>query len=131
MDGRKFEYFCQWLFKQTKQYKKIILTQTTGDEGKDLILQNYNKEKTYVECKHWNNSSSINREIIQKLVGAMVSDNINKGVVITTTHLSQTAWDYICKLEKNTNIKIDILDKNDIKNMLIQIDQHKEIIQNM
>lgn len=90
MEGRDFEYFCEWLFKKTGKYKSVTLTQAENDEGRDLILVDENNEFIFVECKRYTENATINenfmigREICQKLIGAMVVDNISKGIIVTT-----------------------------------------------
>ena len=128
MESREFEEFCTLLFKKTRKYKSIELTDPTHDGGKDIILTDMNDKKIYIECKRYTNKATktedfmIGREICQKLVGAMVGDGITKGFIITTGNIHQNAWDYIYKLKKNQKeISIDILNLNDIKNMLINI----------
>ena len=118
MQGREFEEFCIWLFKQTGKYKKIYLTPSVNDEGKDIILTDKNNNKTYVECKRWRSDTSIGRQVLQKLVGAMISDNIKNGIVITTSYTHQNGWNYINKIEQNTDIKINIIGLNDIEEII-------------
>ncbi|MEW8957179.1 restriction endonuclease, partial [Clostridium sp.] len=93
MTGIEFEAFCRWLFEGTGEYKYVEITQARGDGGKDLILIDKNEEKTYVECKRFDSEEKletienkgdikklvIGREVCQNLVGAMISNNIDKG----------------------------------------------------
>ncbi len=128
MEGREFEEFCFWMFKSLNTYKSVKLTPATNDEGKDIILKDNEDNYIYVECKRYTEKASINEEfmigrpICQKLVGAMISDNIEKAIIVTTGNVHQNAWEYIIKLEKNTNIKIDIFTIEDIKQILKSID---------
>lgn len=135
MDDREFEYWCAKLFKY-KGYKAIV-TQATNDEGKDLVL-NKAHNSIYVECKHWQEDNNIGREILQKLVGACVADNINKCIVITTSYFNKKAIEYRNKLNKNTNIELKLYDINDIKDVLKEIskeeikeESHKKIIKSI
>lgn len=127
MEGREFEYFCEWLFKRIGKYKSVILTRTENDEGRDLILVDEENDTVFVECKRYTDSATINedfmigREICQKLIGAMVVDNIEKGIIITTGNIHKNAWNYITKLERNTDITIDILTLDDIMRMIQEI----------
>lgn len=124
MNGREFEKLCAYIFKQTKQYKDVHLTPTTCDGGKDIILTTFDDEVIYVENKRYTDNATatesymIGREICQKLIGSMVSDNVKHGIIMTTGNIHQNAWDYINKLEKNTNIKIDVLNMDDIIQMI-------------
>lgn len=111
MEGIEFEKFCTWLFKKTGQYKSVELTQAVGDGGKDIILNG----DTYVECKRYSEGNGdyanleVGREICQKLVGAMVGDGIKKGIIVTTGVIHKNAWDYLKNIEKNTDLKLDII----------------------
>lgn len=120
MDGREFEFFCSKLF--WNYGYKVSVTKATNDEGKDLILN----KKIYVECKCWNeDKGTIGREILQKLVGSMVSDKITKGICITTSYFHKNAFEYRNKLNKNTNIELKLYDINDIKTMLKNLERTK------
>lgn len=133
MEGREFEEFCEWLFKKTGTYKKVVLTQESNDGGKDLILTDANDEITYVECKRYSGFSTvtedfmIGREICQKFVGAMTVDGVNKGIIITTGNVHRNAWDYICRIEKNTNLKIDIIQFDEIMRMVEEINEISDL----
>lgn len=127
MDGRKFEIFSQWLFKNMEKYKTVTLTPAEYDEGKDLILIDNDDNTIFVECKRYTESATfteqymIGREICQKLVGAIVADGITNGIIITTGNIHKNAWNYIVKLEKNSNIKIDIITLDEIMRNIQQI----------
>lgn len=129
MEGRQFEVFCEWLFKNTDEYKNVILTKATNDEGRDLILTDKNDETIFVECKRYTQRATtteefmIGREICQKLVGAMISEGVKRGIIITTGNIHKNAWDYITKLESNTDIKIDVININDIIRMIQDINK--------
>lgn len=120
MEGREFEIFSQWLFKHIGKYKSVILTPSVNDEGKDLILTDENNDTIFVECKRYTSTATsteeymIGREICQKLVGAIVAEGINQGIIITTGNVHQNAWDYIVKMDKNSSVHIDIMRLDDI-----------------
>lgn len=119
MTGREFECACSEIFK-TLGYSTLI-TQATNDEGKDLILtKSYNR--IYVECKAWD-ENNVGREVLQKLIGAMVADNINNGIVITTSYFTDNAREYMKKINKKTKFKLTLYDLNDIKNILKEINK--------
>lgn len=127
MEGRQFEIFCNWLFKNMGKYESVTLTPERNDKGRDLILVDRSSETTLVECKRYTDKATITeefmigREICQKLIGAMVVDNVKKGIVITTGNVHQNAWDYINKLEKNTDIRIEIMNLDDIMKVIQEI----------
>lgn len=127
MEGREFEIFCEWLFKHMGEYKSVTLTEATNDEGKDLILVDENDKTIFVECKRYTEKATetedfmIGREICQKLVGAIVSEGLKQGIIITTGSIHQNAWDYMTKLEKNSDIAIDIMNLDDIMRAVWEI----------
>lgn len=106
MDPREFEIFSAKLF-ELYGYNAHV-TKSTGDGGKDIILQN-KFGKAYVECKHFINGS-VGRPIAQKLMGAMVADNINQGIIITTGTFTQQCVQYCRKLDILTYDMNDILE---------------------
>lgn len=129
MDGREFEIFSEWLFKNMKKYKSVTLTPAVNDEGKDLILTDENNNTIFVECKRYTDKATsteefmIGREICQKLVGAIVADGIKKGIIITTGNVHQNAWDYIVKLDKKGEIDIEIMKLDDIMRAIQEINK--------
>lgn len=126
MNGREFELFCADLFKQLG-YKKVDITQATNDEGKDLILD----KDTYVECKCWNeDNSNVGREVLQKLVGAIIAESsITRGICITTTYFNKNAKEYMKKVNKNSSIKLELYDIYDIEQLLksLEYENTKEL----
>ena len=132
LTGVEFEGFCKWLFESTNEYSNVEITPALNDFGKDLILTSLDGDKTYVECKRYNLSDptsrndpdtpnenfQIGRVICQKLVGSMVSDNINKGIIITTGTIHPNAIEYIKKLHNNTNFTIELLTTSNIIEMM-------------
>lgn len=130
----EFEGFCQWLFQDNPEYKSAELTPPNNDCGVDLILTNANDEKIYVDCKKHDAHSNldnkaegrkeflISRVICQKLVGAMVANNIKKGIIVTTGSISPNALEYIEKLKENSGLSLEIYTMD---NILKLIEAHK------
>ena len=132
LTGIEFEGFCKWLFESTNEYSNVEITPESNDHGRDLILTSLDGDKIYVECKRYNLSAPISkndpdtssedfqigRVICQKLVGSMVSDNINKGIIITTGTIHPNAIKYIEKLHNNTNFTIELLTTPNIIEMM-------------
>lgn len=132
LTGLQFEGFCQWLFQNSPEYKNVELTPHGNDGGVDLILTDTNDEKIYVECKRYdanqelantddNNGPGeffIGRVICQKLVGAMVANNIKKGIIVTTGSVSPNALEYIGKLEENSDLSLKIYTMDNILKLI-------------
>lgn len=90
---RQFEIFAHELFKALG-YDSYLMPEGP-DGGKDIIVNN----KYYVECKRYN-SAFIGREICQKLLGAVVADNMEEGVIFTNGNLHENAIEFLKKTDK-------------------------------
>ncbi|PAB60980.1 restriction endonuclease [Anaeromicrobium sediminis] len=119
LTAREFEEWTA-LFLRKIGYEEVFVTSITSDGGKDIVCKN-NGQKIYVECKKFmyqelaellnyngENVSAVNvgREIVQKLVGAMVGDGVHKGIIITTSSFNKNALEYIEKLPKEYQIEL-------------------------
>lgn len=129
MTGLEFESFSAWFFEEVYGFNDIVITQATNDGGVDLIMTDHNGERIYVECKRYailneyengqlqtslNYNFMIGREICQKLVGAMVSNNIRNGIIMTTGEIHENAIEYIEKLRENSDIDIKFITMEEI-----------------
>lgn len=118
---REFEKWTALLLKELG-YENVKVTPETNDGGKDIVCEK-NGEKIYVECKRFlygelaklkkekadekgTSYDKVGREITQKLVGAMVADNVHKGMVITTGELLDNAKEYVEKLPEEYQVKL-------------------------
>lgn len=121
LSGREFEKFCNWLLQQNG-YKTTLLSES-NDYGRDIIIHNGN-EDIYVECKRYTPNATktekymIGREICEKLAGAMVSNGVSKGIIMTTGNVHANAIEYINRLKKNSNLNIQIWNMRDIEKLL-------------
>ncbi len=86
MSGIEFEEFLKDLF-QEKGYK-VSLTQNTGDQGADLILDNIN-EKIIVQAKRY--STKVSNKAIQEAAAAIKYYNANRAIVITNNYFTNSA----------------------------------------
>lgn len=109
MDGRQFEEFCGFVFE--KNGMKCEITPATRDGGKDLILNG----NTYVECKCYSKGNLCSTPMINKLLGACVSDGIQNGIFITTSGYSKDCYDMLERVNKNISLKLwNIYDLTDL-----------------
>jgi restriction system protein len=76
------------------------LTKHTNDGGRDIIVTLEN-EITYIECKRYTNGS-VGSPVVRKLAGAMMENNINRGIIITTSNFTTEA-------RKISNLPIELL----------------------
>lgn len=133
MTGLEFECFCKWLFEEDPHFKNVELTPSLNDGGVDLILTTLEEEQIYVECKRYDLIEAheggklitkkdldftIGREICQKLVGAMVANNIKTGYIVTTGSIHANALEYMNKLKANSDINLQIFTMTDIVEIL-------------
>lgn len=79
-----------------------------GDGGKEIICSK-NNEKYYVECKRYSNKSDalflVDIHIVRKLLGSMIGDGINKGIIITTGHITDEAREFCSNLHSPFSIE--------------------------
>lgn len=117
LTSREFEYFIASVYK--KLGYDVVVTPASADGGKDIILKDDKGNKIYVECKRWHKKTgyTIGREICQKLIGAMAKDNVKKGIIVTTGEIHENAYEYKKELESNSNMKLQILNTNNIINL--------------
>ena len=101
---REFEIWCSE-YLSTLGFTNIILLPLSPDGGKDIICEK-DSEKFYVECKRYSLSSSISAFHVQKLLGTMIADNINNGIILTTGSVSDDAKSVLSKINKPYSINI-------------------------
>ncbi len=79
-----------------KGWSNVQVTQPSGDKGRDIIGFDRKGRKIYVEVKK--HQGKIGRPVIQKLHSIMVSQNVEKGIVITTSDFTPQAIAYALKV---------------------------------
>ena len=106
----EFEIFCESYlsFAGYNNIEHVVADEFTGDGGKDIICSK-NNEKYYVECKRYSNKSDapflVDISIVRKLLGAMIGDNINKGIIITTGNITDDAKEFCNNLQSSFSIE--------------------------
>lgn len=93
-------------------YCNAILTTPSSTEGKNIICTK-NNTTIYVQCKSNANENSITNQDIEKLLGAMISDNIKNGLIITTSFVSDAIYELIRTLPKQYSIHIINFENSD------------------
>jgi len=138
---REFENWCAYLLRRLG-YRDVTTTSASNDGGKDIICKRDGK-KIYVECKkymfkelaeHLNRENKysrsdnekgefseklVGRDILQKLVGAMVGDGVHRGIVITTSDFHANAIEYIMGLPEE--YQVELIDGRTLCNMYEEI----------
>lgn len=100
----EFEIWCSE-YLNTLGFNNILVTPIGPDGGKDIICYK-NNEKYYVECKRYSSNNLVSLEHVEKLLGAMIADNINNGIIITTSTISDDAKEFLHSLKKPYCIQI-------------------------
>ncbi len=106
-----FSSFENWISKvlQVFSYNDIYVTAAHDDGGKDVVCIDKDGNTIYVECKLWkpeNFEEKVGRSVVQKLAGAMLGDNIKKGLIITTSSFTEEAKEYVRKLPKEYEVRL-------------------------
>lgn len=97
-------------------YGKGVVTQRTGDEGIDGII---NEDKLgldiiHIQAKRYKPDNKVERPLMQAFVGALDGAGVNKGVFITTSSFTKEALDY------KSSKKIAKIDGKQLTNLMIQ-----------
>lgn len=93
MTGIEFEHFCKKMLE--KIGFRAETTKTSGDGGIDLIAYNsqaFISGKYIVQCKRY--SGSVGEPVIRDLYGVVMSENANKGILITTGTFTSSAINF-------------------------------------
>lgn len=107
MEGRAFEIFVAKLF--SNMGYKTHLTQATNDRGIDVVIDKYRDDKkAYIECKRYNNT--IGNEIVLKLAGACVRDDVEMGIICTTSSFTKSALNDLKDFCKCKSLKMEFID---------------------
>lgn len=90
----------------------------SGDEGIDGIIKEdkLGLDVVYIQAKKW--EGTVGRPIVQAFAGSLEGFRARKGVLITTSHFSQDAKDYVGKIEK----KIVLIDGAELTELMIDHD---------
>ena len=88
----------------------------SGDGGIDGIINEdrLGLDNIYVQAKRWD-EGIVGRPEIQNFVGALAGKKAKKGIFITTSRFSKSAWDYASQLEQ----KIVLIDGVQLTNYMI------------
>lgn len=93
MNGYEFEKFVATLFRKIGFIVEEV--SLSGDGGIDLIA--YSKEPVFkgkylIQCKHW--QANIGEPVVRDLYGVVLSNNANKGIIITNSYFTKQAIDF-------------------------------------
>ena len=83
-----------------------LVTQYTNDKGIDGVIKEdiLGFGRIYIQAKRYKIDSNIQRDEIQKFVGALAVAQSDKGVFITTSDFTKGAYDYVASLNSTAKI---------------------------
>lgn len=124
----EFQHWCKsLLYKMRYTNLKILSSYKSGDVN---IIGTYKNKKVYIytklcklESEHKKNSYEryqlVTKEELEKFVGLMIVDYIDKGIIITTGDFSEDASKYINCIQNNYNI--ELIDGSNLLNIYRKI----------
>lgn len=83
-----------------------VVTQYTNDKGIDGIIKEdiLGFGRIHIQAKRYSINTNIQRDDIQKFVGALAVAQSEKGVFITTSDFTKGAYEYVASLNSTTKI---------------------------
>jgi restriction system protein len=96
LSPRRFEELVAELYQ--RQGFEIELTPETRDGGVDLYVvrhESFGRVVTAVECKRW--TSAVGVEIVRQLYGVVEHEDLNAGVLVTTSRFTRDAQEFRAK----------------------------------
>lgn len=90
----------------------------SGDDGIDGIINEdrLGLDVIYVQAKRW--QGPVGRPLVQAFAGSLEGHRARKGVMITTSHFTNDACEYVDRIEK----KIVLIDGERLSNLMIEHD---------
>jgi HJR/Mrr/RecB family endonuclease len=120
LEDREFEFVMAEIY--SKLGYKVELTKATRDGGKDIIIRKpeiLGDFVYYVECKKYAAKRHIGVGIVRELVGTVLTDKVNGGILATTSYFSPDAKKFI--KDNKYNYQIQMHDYDVIRNMLNKV----------
>ncbi len=95
---------------------KEAVTGGSGDEGIDGVIKQdpLGLEAVYVQAKRWR--ENVGRPVVQAFVGSLEGRHARKGVLITTSNLTENAKRYVDRIEK----KVVLIDGDMLSRLMMQ-----------
>jgi hypothetical protein len=96
-------------------YENVKVIDGPRDEGADLVCTK-GESKVIVQCKRW--KKPVGSRVIREFIGAMYVKRADEGIFITTSSLTEDARDCVEKAKKTGDLKIEIFDNTELKQLL-------------
>jgi restriction system protein len=89
----------------------------SGDEGIDGVINEdaLGLDVIYLQAKRYAKDNTIGREKIQQFAGALVGQGASKGVFVSTSSFTKTAFDYVKKIPQ----KIILIDGEELTRLMV------------
>lgn len=120
LTGDQFEMVMQEIY--TRLGYQVERTKATRDGGKDLIIRKpelLGDFIYYVECKKYAPNRHIGLGIVQRFKCVMDTDNVNGGMLATTSFFTKDAKDFV--LNNKLDCQVKFHDFNKINGFLNQV----------
>lgn len=120
LTGEQFEMVMQEIY--TRLGYQVERTKATRDGGKDLIIRKpelLGDFIYYVECKKYAPNRHIGLGIVQRFKCVVDTDNVNGGMLATTSFFTKDARDFV--LNNNLDCQVKFHDFNTINGFLNKV----------
>ena len=121
----EFEQFCCALLEHS-EVRNLKVTEKRKGSGADGGLDGFGEyslgDETIpiaFEAKRHSPASQIGSDICQKLVGAMMQNNIKHGFIITTATFSERSQEAIREYRENHDYQIELIDQDRMAEIMI------------
>ena len=120
LSGSDFEEVMAEIYRRLGY--NVEKTKKTRDGGKDIIIRKpeiLGDFVYYVECKRNAENRKIGVGIVKNLHSTVTTDNVNGGIIVTTSYFTKDAQDFI--RNNNLGCKIKMQDFTQIKKFLSMV----------
>ena len=101
MTGEEFEFYLQSLF--SKLNFDVQLTKSSGDQGADLVLK-HRETRVRIAVQAKCCMGTVGNRAVQEVLGAMEYYKCSRGIVVTNSMFSKSAWALAHKSRKQIDL---------------------------
>jgi hypothetical protein len=116
--SREVESLLASVFREALGYAKVALTKQTRDGGFDIVgIEAGTDRKVLIEVKNW--TRPVGLAIVDRLLGVLVREGVQDGIIVTTSRFSRDATGTVRKRNIGAaGYRIDLKDQVDILSWL-------------
>ncbi len=107
---RDFEHLVSEAYRR-KGYVADVVGSESGDGGVDIELRGHG-QKVLLQCKHWR-AQKVGVRVVRELLGVVVSENADKGIVVTSGSYTEEAKDFA-----RQNPQIELVDERGLAELI-------------